>query len=122
MSSDIIKLIKTACNNSNQYSSLYSNNNSSKNDTVIISDKVYNLISNYNLSINSKNGIDPHSENNTIFLPDKNTFYSSSNYNHVILHEVNHRISLQNNLSDDYKKAYIAYSKDKSATHDFEGI
>lgn len=123
MSSEILNIIKACCKKGDlPYTEPHADKKISETININISPVVTNVIQAYKMEIIHEGIKNPYTLRGLIHLPPKENFYSSSNYNHIIIHESNHRLSLQKGLSTDYIAAYMNYKADKSSERDFKAI
>lgn len=123
MSKEILNLIDEFSQIKNApYIALFSKENVSDKNSICINSGISNCLNELDISVKHKNIDFCCLSKFEIILPPKERFFSNSNYNHAVLHEFNHRISVIADLSSDYTSSYLSYKKEYGSAPDFDKI
>lgn len=118
----IIQEIKLCSKNEFKYISLFDNNVVSKKDDITINQGLLKTLRAYQFIIEHRNIDYVYGTKTQLNMPIKERFYSTSNYNHAILHELTHLIGKYAGQSKDYSSAYLQYIEEKKSIPDFNNL
>lgn len=119
---EIIKEIKRNCAEGKQYTLLYDEKHVVGTERIHLSRSIIKICDALDLSIKHSYSNYAGLKTKVINLPTKGQFYSESNYNHAVLHEITHQLAKINGLSKDYASAYFQYIDEKQLTPNLKDL
>lgn len=118
----LIQEIKLCSKNEFKYIALFDKDVVSKKSDITINQGLLKTLNAYQFVIQHRNIDYVYGTKTQLNIPIKERFYSNSNYNHAVLHELTHLIGKYVGQSKDYSLAYLQYMEEKKSIPDFNDL